>query len=189
VRPVTAWTDEQLVKACLQGNEQAWSALIDKYKNLIYSIPINRGVSRDDAAEIFQQVCLKLLAELPEIRDPKCVPAWLIRVTSHACFHWGRREQLYERNAPDSADTGVPSAEAGIDEHLLDIEREQILRGALLQISPRCRQLIHMLFYEEPALPYEDVARKLGLARGSIGFIRMRCLRQLRLRLMENRFL
>ena len=36
-----------------------------------------------------------------------------------------------------------------------------------------------MLFYREPPLPYRDVARQLGLAIGSIGFIRARCLKRL----------
>jgi RNA polymerase sigma factor (sigma-70 family) len=181
---MSASTDEQLVSACLQGDEQAWSMLIDKYKNLIFSIPIKLGISRDDAGEIFQQVCLKLLAELPGIRDPRCVSAWLIRVTSHMCFQWARRE----RATAELDENGMETVDPAVDERLCQLEREQMLREAMLQISPRCRRLIEMLFYEEPALPYEDVANQLGLAKGSIGFIRMRCLRQLRLRLEEKQF-
>jgi DNA-directed RNA polymerase specialized sigma24 family protein len=36
-----------------------------------------------------------------------------------------------------------------------------------------------MLFFEQPPLPYTEVAQKLGLATGSIGFIRGRCLNRL----------
>ena len=36
-----------------------------------------------------------------------------------------------------------------------------------------------MLFYEHPKTPYAEVARRLGLAQGSIGFIRSRCLKRL----------
>ena len=38
-KPPAAWNDTRLVKACLAGDEEAWSVLIDKYKALIYSIP------------------------------------------------------------------------------------------------------------------------------------------------------
>lgn len=183
----TGWTDEQLVRECLDGSEQAWSALIDQYRNLIFSIPIKYGFSRDDASEIFQQVCLKLLSDLPAIREPRCLAAWLIRVTSHKCFHWGRGERLRQR-IQGEIDNVDPEAAAPADEQMWQVEREQILREALLEISPRCRQLIHMLFYQEPVVPYDEVANKLNLARGSIGFIRMRCLRQLRLRLQERNF-
>jgi DNA-directed RNA polymerase specialized sigma24 family protein len=80
----------------------------------------------------------------------------------------------------------VPVPSKPPDTLLLELEREQILREALPKIAPRCRTLIQMLFFDNPAVPYEQVAASLGLARGSIGFIRMRCLRQLR-RLLEEK--
>ena len=58
-----------------------------------------------------------------------------------------------------------------------------MLREALSELPPRCRELIRMLFFETPPVPYEEVARNLGLATGSVGFIRMRCLKRLRKRL------
>jgi hypothetical protein len=67
----SARSDEQLVRDCLKGKDSAWSALIFKYKNLIFSIPIRYGFSEEDAADIFQAVCMDLLAELPRLREPK----------------------------------------------------------------------------------------------------------------------
>lgn len=183
--PTTIWTDEELLKACLEGDENAWSALIDKYKNLIYSIPIKYGVPPDDAGEIFQQVCLSLLSELPKIRDHKSLGGWLIKVTLHKCYEWGRRRR--HQQTLHSEDDAAPLA-PGPDDLLLEVERERILHESLDQLSLRCRQLVQMLFYDTPALPYEEVARKLNLARGSIGFIRMRCLKHLRLLLQEKGF-
>jgi len=45
-----------------------------------------------------------------------------------------------------------------------------------------------MLFFEEPARPYQQVARTLGIAPGSIGFIRQRCLERLRKGLIDAGF-
>jgi hypothetical protein len=45
-----------------------------------------------------------------------------------------------------------------------------------------------MLFYQQPPLPYNEVAQRLGLATGSIGFIRGRCLRQLEKILLDSGF-
>jgi len=45
-----------------------------------------------------------------------------------------------------------------------------------------------MLFFEEPARPYREVAASLGIALGSVGFIRQRCLDRLRKRLDEAGF-
>jgi DNA-directed RNA polymerase specialized sigma24 family protein len=55
----------------------------------------------------------------------------------------------------------------------------------MLRLTPRCQEMIRMLFFEEPAKPYDEVAQSLGLATGSIGFIRGRCLKQM-LRVLEE---
>ena len=77
-----SWPDARLVRECIRGDEEAWAALLDKYKNLIFSIPSKQGMSRDAAADVFQRVCLLLLSELPHLRKAEALPMWLIRVTS-----------------------------------------------------------------------------------------------------------
>jgi hypothetical protein len=73
-KPASQWPDEKLVHACLKGNQAAWSGLIEKYKNLIFSIPIKFGLSNDEANDIFQSVCGELLAQLSKLREPKALP-------------------------------------------------------------------------------------------------------------------
>ena len=183
-----ASSDVRLVRDCLRGREEAWSALIHKYKNLIFSIPIKYGLSRDDAADVFQGVCLGLLSELPKLREPRALPKWLMQVTAHKCLHW-RRQQL-RLVSSDSEDAGIPEIEvpAAADRLVLEAEQEQIVREALTGLAPRCRRLVQMLFFEEPVRSYQDIAATLGVAVGSIGFIRQRCLDRLRRRLDEMGF-
>lgn len=182
-----AWPDTRLVKECLRGNEEAWSALVDKYKNLIYSIPVKYGFSADDAGDIFQAVCLELLTELPKLRKPKALPRWIMQVAAHKCFHRKRQQQRTEVSDPEDQklDRSEPARAEGI---LREAEEEQNLRQAILELPPRCRELVHMLFYEEPSRPYQEIAASLGIATGSIGFIRQRCLERLRKRLADAGF-
>jgi len=70
-----AWNDTRLVEECLSGNEEAWSLLIDKYKALIYSIPVKYSLSQQEAADVFQSTCLELLIRLPQLREPRALPS------------------------------------------------------------------------------------------------------------------
>ncbi len=179
--PEGNWPAARLVRECLRGSEDAWAALLEKYKNLIFSIPIRQGIPRDDAADIFQRVCLLLLAELPQLRQAEALPMWLIRVTSRECSRWRRQELPYAaRESGEAEMTLARDARPLPEEMLAQIRGEQMLREAVLAMPARCRQLIHMLFFEAPARPYREVALSLGLAEGSIGFIRGRCLTRLR---------
>ena len=179
--PHRAWSDERLVRACLAGSEAAWSALIDKYKTLIYAIPRRYGASPEDASDIFQAVCLELFSELPRLRKIAALRNWIITVTAHQAFHWKRRQRRQVDREPvhledDAIEIPMPMRPDEIEQ----VEREQMLRDATASLPPRCQEMIRLLFFLEPPLAYSEVAKRLGLATGSIGFIRGRCLKRLR---------
>jgi len=174
------WSNARTVAECLSGNQQAWQRLVDRYKNLIYSVILKYGAPADDAADLFQAVCLDLFNELSRIRDADALPAWLIRVTSNKCYHWKRRQIASPDELHDSRVEELGADAPLTGEILADLERQQMIREALEELSPRCREMISMLFFEHPPLPYTEVAERLSLARGSIGFIRGRCLRRLK---------
>jgi RNA polymerase sigma factor (sigma-70 family) len=183
-----SWSDARLVKECLGGSEDAWAGLVGRYKNLIFSIPIKQGLSRDDAADVFQRVCMLLLAELPHLREPQALPMWLIRVTSRECARWRRQEKSHSAREPLAEGADVEDDALLPEQLLAQVRDEQALRDAVRGLPPRCQQLVEMLFFETPARPYRAVAGALGLAEGSIGFIRGRCLARLRRELEKRGF-
>lgn len=182
-----SWCDERLVSECLNGNEQAWSALINKYKNLIYSIPVKLGMY-EEAADIFQAVCLDLLSDLPQLREPRALPKWLMQACYHKCLQHRRKAGKYVSDSAAETEELPASSESLPDNLLCDLEKEQMVRDALAELSPRCERMVRMLFYETPPRPYEEVARELKLATGSIGFIRGRCLEKLKKQLEKMGF-
>lgn len=183
--PKTEQSDPHLVNKCLQGNEAAWSTLIDKYKNLIFSIPIRYGFSQEDAADVFQSVCLDLLQELPKVREPNALAGWLIQVTRNRCFH--RKNEQLRWSTTEIDDDQTPGSEE-LESIIAQVQKEQLVRDAMRELSPQCKKLVRLLFFESPSRPYQKVADEMGLAAGSIGLTRRRCLEALRLQLEELGF-
>jgi RNA polymerase sigma factor (sigma-70 family) len=178
-QPSRSWQDKRLVQECLRGNDEAWVALVDKYKHLVHSIAVKYGAGTEDAADLFQAVWLDVYSELSNLRKQNSLRSWLISLTLHKCYHWKQKQQrlnsresaVYEEELTD----GSPAVAVSVEE----VERDQLIREAIAQLPPRCQELIRMLFYASPALPYRQIAERLGLATGSIGFIRGRCLKRL----------
>ncbi|MCU1241539.1 MAG: polymerase, sigma-24 subunit, subfamily [Candidatus Acidoferrum typicum] len=186
-RTAPAWDDTRLVKECLRGNEQAWSLLIDKYKALIYSIPVKYGLPPHEAADVFQVTCAELLVRLPDLREPRALPKWLMQVAHHECYRWKRQQQrvVSRDGEPDLPEPETPPIAETV---LQQTQEEQMLREAMGVLSPQCRRLVELLFFETPARPYAQVAKELGLAVGSIGFTRQKCIDRLRRQLDELGF-
>jgi RNA polymerase sigma factor (sigma-70 family) len=180
-------SDAHLVRECLEGNEQAWNSLIERYKRLIYSIPYKYRAAPEDCADIFQSVCLELYTELGKLRKVESLKSWIISITVHKCFHW-KRQQRGNVELDATEQEPVDEMAVAAPDLLIEVEQEQLVREAMRKLKPRCAEMIRILFYEQPPLPYDEVARRLGLATGSIGFIRGRCLKQMEKALVESGF-
>ena len=182
-----AWDDGRLVKECVSGNEEAWSLLIEKYKALIYSIPVKYGLPPHEAADVFQSTCMELLTRLPQLREPRALPKWLMQVAHHQCYRWKRQQRrVVSRDA--EPDLPAPETPAIAESLVQQTQEEQMLREAMAFLTPQCRRLVELLFFEVPPRPYSDVAAELGLAVGSIGFTRQKCIERLRRHLDELGF-
>ena len=180
--------DERLVQGCIQGDQRAWEELVDKYKRLIYSIPIKYGATPDDAADVFQAVCIEALNSLPQLKNAQSLRSWLITLTIRQSYRWKKKQSNHvelDAMEPDAAESIASISHA---DTLAQLEQEQIVRDVVAQLPPRHQKLVRLLFFEQPALPYTEVAQRLGLATGSIGFIRGRCLDKLRKALIEYGF-
>jgi RNA polymerase sigma factor (sigma-70 family) len=188
----TSWSDTHLIRSCLAGNERAWKALIDRYSRLIYSIPMKYGATPEDAADIFQAVCLELFSELSNLRKTESLKSWLITVASLQAYHWKQKRRTNDLELDNTDDDRAPIQLAANEilapQQLEEVEREQMLREAVTKLNARCAEMIRLLFYENPPIPYAEVAQRLGLATGSIGFIRGRCLKRLQKILAEMGF-
>src|SRR5438445_2605984 len=123
--PASDWNNTKLGTACLEGDDRAWGVLVDRYKNLIYPIPIRYGTPPQDAADIFQTVCMDLFNELPRLRDAEALQGWLVRVTTHKCYHWKRKNSSPEEDFDEGDMDTLSAAELIPPDVLAEVEKEQ----------------------------------------------------------------
>lgn len=181
--PASGWqetSDTDLIIACRAGNEEAWTALLDRYNRLIYSIPLRFGLPRPIADEVFQETCLILLQQLDQLHDTERLSAWLVTVCRRSCLR-----RLYPAQEPpvELWEGAVATDQAPLEKAIITLEQQHQVQAALETLSPRCQALLYALFFEVPPPSYEEIAERLDMSVGSIGPTRARCLQRLRLAL------
>jgi RNA polymerase sigma factor (sigma-70 family) len=179
-KPWTEWPDADIIDACLDGNEKAWQALVARYKRLVYSVPVKWGLSPEDAIDIFQAVWLDCFRQLSSLRNMERLQPWLIRVAVRKCHRFSTdKRALSEDSVPEEELEEL----SGIEDPgalFANLDKEQLLRTALEKLTPRCRDVVQALFFEDPRPSYQAIASRLGLSENSIGFTRERCLNNLK---------
>lgn len=174
-------SDEELLEACRQGDQQAWRLLVERYAPLVYQVPLRRGLSLDQAADIFQDVFVLLVNKLPDIDQPNRIRAWLVTAARRKTAHYLRARPQQGQISLTDAELGAPKSPTDeLDELLIKPEEQRLVNQALGMLDQRCARLLTMLFASDPAPSYAEVAAALGLREGSIGPSRARCLERLR---------
>lgn len=182
--------DESLIRGCQAGDRQSWETLIRRYERMIYGIALRSNLSEEDAADLFQNVCLKLFKNLHKLRDDGHLRGWLITTAKRDAWRKSRQDQM---RAMPPEELGVsmetrPSQEPLPLETLVQIEETQIVRMALEDLGDNCRTLIRLLYQTDPTPSYTEIARIMGISEGAIGPTRGRCLQKIKKILLEKGF-
>ncbi len=168
-----------LVAEATEGNQAAWTVIVDRYAALVWSICVRFRLSESDAADVVQTVWLRTVERLSTLREPAALPGWLATTTRRECIKAsgsGRTSwPLGELAAtlPADEDSTAPDVE------LLAAERRAMVREAFAQLPEHCRRLLALLVSDEQH-SYADISARLHISVGSIGPTRGRCLDKLR---------
>jgi RNA polymerase sigma factor (sigma-70 family) len=183
--------DAALVASCREGDRRAWAELVRRYQRLVYTVPRRAGLSDADAADVFQFTFARLVEHLSRLDDAARVRAWLVTTARRETL---RLLSLQQRVGPLPVAAGN-GADAGDDEdpfaqwpdpaplpeaQLQSLQDQDRVRRALERLDERSRAFVELLFLQDPPLAYADIAERLGIAEGSIGPTRARCLDKLR---------
>jgi RNA polymerase sigma factor (sigma-70 family) len=169
-----------LVAQARNGDRQAWDALVERYAPLIWSICRRHGLGAADAGDVGQSVWMRLVDQLDKIRDPAALPGWLATTTRRECVRVARtaRGPYAAAYAPDVENLPDELTET-TEQEVLAAERQAALREAFGDLDPSSQQLITLLI-QDPPVSYAEISARLGIAVGSIGPYRGRCLAKLR---------
>lgn len=164
--------DRDLIRRCIEGDQEAWKELVRRYERLIYSIALRICRDSETAADVLQQVCLELYQRLDEVRNTATLPSWIATVTRRkSCDYWRScqpAEPLLDDGSADSEDI------------FANIERQHTLERAMASLPERNRRLMQMLYMSDRDYSYQEIAQQLGMPVASIGPTRIRSLKKLR---------
>ena len=168
-----------LVRASVDGDEDAWNELVRRHAHLVVIIIRHYRLSAADAQDVSQLVWLRLVEHLANIREPAALPGWLVTTTKHECQRYLRTNSRSVSMDPLAMTQLGPVDREEIDEALLAAEQRRVLLEGLEELTAQQRQLLTLLV-ADPPYAYADISRILGMPIGSIGPTRNRALDKLR---------
>lgn len=173
--------DGELVSACLEGNSWAWDTLVERYKRLVYSIPMRAGLSEEDAADVFQTVFVSLFEHLHTLRDAQGLAKWLIIAAQRESWTVSRKRRR-EPVDEDVVLSALASDNPGVTpEQFVSLASDQaLILEALERLGGTCKDLLWLLYFDPNEPAYAQISEQIEMPVGSIGPTRARCLQKMR---------
>jgi RNA polymerase sigma factor (sigma-70 family) len=166
-----------LLEDAKAGDRAGLDEIVRELTPLLWHVARSEGLDEETAADVVQGSWLNLLGSLQGIRSPIALTSWLITVTKREA--WRVNGARRTERADEDVLARLPDPSDRPDEWVVAAEQRKQLWRAVGQLSDRCQRLMRVVaFTHRPS--YQEVGVALGIARGSIGPTRGRCLARLR---------
>ena len=156
-----------VIEACRQGDRDAFRLVYEAYKDKVYSMALYffHGDAAM-AADVTQQVFLKLLRNIGQFRGDSGFSTWLYRLVVNACVDTGRRRGARAR-AIDAAMLDSLPAAGSHEDMFASAQTAAAVRAAVSSLAPKIRLAILLRYFED--LSYAEMAHVLKCSVGTVG--------------------
>jgi RNA polymerase sigma-70 factor, ECF subfamily len=183
-----ARSDVQLMLDVKAGDEASFELLLQKYRmplvNFLYRMVRDRATAEDLAQEVFLRVYRARKKYSPSVK----FTTWLFRIATNLALNSlrdGRYRQMeVSLDAPaeeDELPMQLPAREACIDERLIERDRAEFIRGAVMALPEKQRVAVLLHKYEE--MDYEEIAHVLECSESALKSLLFRAYETLRVQL------
>jgi RNA polymerase sigma-70 factor (ECF subfamily) len=161
-----------------QGDQEVptWEEVVKGQAGFVYSLAFRLTGNPDDAADLAQDVLLKVRAALPRYR-PGSLRGWLVRITTNLFYDRARRLSRHpvEPLDPVGANGGDHPAELGIagsvvaagpEEAALASELHDVVEAALVRLPRDFR--VAVVLCDLYGLRYEEISDLMGWRLGTV---------------------
>ncbi len=165
-------SDAELVQQTLGGEREAFGALVERYRDMVYGLCYHHLGDFEDARDMAQDSFVAAFCDLPQLRDPAKFAPWLRQVATHRCQSWlrGRRSNTVPL---DEVAQETDGGEDALERKAMQL----VVREALSHLSERTRLALTLRYIDGYScgeiadfleVPVQTVKSRLRLAKAQM---------------------
>jgi RNA polymerase sigma-70 factor (ECF subfamily) len=165
---------ELVLRATKDKDQQAFSDLMDKYKDPIYYMLLKMVNNNDDAEDLTLEAFGKAFNRLNQYTPNFAFSTWLFKIATNNCIDFLRKKK---KNVM-SIDNRVSNNDG--EEYMFEIKSDgmtpeqiamneqkiQLMRQYVKKLKPRYEILVEMRYFKE--MSYEEISIELNLPLGTV---------------------
>ena len=162
-----AKNDAYYIGLVLQGNSESFAPLVDKYKQLAFSLALKVTRHREEAEEVAQDAFIKAYRSLESFKGGSSFKTWLFRIvyTTAISKVRGKKRDFVSFEDHRLTDQELEDTEDTIGQLTVE-ERAYHLHHAMDQLEADERAILNFYYFEDMSV--EDIAMIMGLSCSNV---------------------
>ena len=165
---------ELVVKATKYNDQQAFSDLMDRYKDSIYFMLLKMVNNKDDAEDLTIEAFGKAFNSLKQYTPNYAFSTWLFKIASNNCIDFLRKKKKkimsidnsIENKDGDEIAIELKSDARTPEQETIRDQKIEVMRTYVKKLKPRYETLVEMRYFKE--MSYEEISTELGLPLGTV---------------------
>ena len=163
-----------VLKATQNKNQQAFTELMDRYKDSIYFMLLKMVNNKDDADDLTIEAFGKAFNRLNQYTPNYAFSTWLFKIATNNCIDFIRKKKKnvlsidnrYENEEGDSLMIELKSTVRDPEQEAMREQKIKLMREVVKKLKPRYQSLVELRYFKE--FSYEEISNELDLPLGTV---------------------
>jgi RNA polymerase sigma factor (sigma-70 family) len=159
--------DQHFINLVIGGDTHSFAVLVDRYKNMVFTLCLKMLQSHEEAEEAAQDTFLKVYKSLEKFKSESKFSTWLYKVTYNTCLDSlkSKKRNLLQTSVDDFEEKDVISFTNVLDA-IESRERKQMIQKCLDQLPAEDRFLLTLYYFQENSL--KEISKIMGINENNL---------------------
>jgi RNA polymerase sigma factor (sigma-70 family) len=159
--------DQIIINQIIEGDAKAFSELVNRYKDLVYTLALRMLKNREEAEEVSQDTFIKVYRSLHKFKGDSKFSTWIYKVAYNSCLDRIKKNRKYLNDVEinEFTEHQVKTVDNAF-ESLVEEERNQLIQECLGLLPSEDSFLLTLYYFEEQSL--EEIANIVGLTANNV---------------------
>ncbi|MFC2138182.1 RNA polymerase sigma factor [Bacteroidota bacterium] len=164
--------DYRLVQMALNGDQKAYTELLDRYRDAIYFMLLKMVNNKSDAEDLTIEAFGKAFKNIKQYTPNFAFSTWLFKIATNNCIDFIRKKKANHVSLDQSGEeqedpsTNLQASVLTPEESMIKNQKISLLRSVVSKLKPRYRNLVELRYFNEYS--YEEIAQELNLPIGTV---------------------
>ncbi|MFT5254553.1 MAG: RNA polymerase sigma factor (sigma-70 family) [Flavobacteriales bacterium] len=159
--------DQYYITKIVAGDSKAFAVLVDRYKDLVFTLALRMLKNREEAEEVSQDTFIKVFQSLVKFKGESKFSTWIYRITYNGCLDRLKKYKQQYNVVPIDEYTERQIVDLStIMDSLEEEEQRQTIKECLHLLSSEDSFLLTLYYYEEQSL--DEISKIIGLTANNV---------------------